>query len=158
MDEAKVRQKAHQWLRERYEKFSFKIPLMIFHGRGMTLSEYVRRYVLDLVAVPRYDSLHIEPDLAGLMNLSRIVSVWIIGECKYGNLSYGDLSQGITYSGIARAYEGFFFYTGRPTAVARANIDKGNDMFQGVNKLGKPVKKRIRRYRLNVHGSFKLEH
>jgi hypothetical protein len=54
---------------------------------------------------------------------------------KYGDLSYADLTQGTRYADIARAYDGYFFYTGRPTANTETNIRRGNDMFQGVNKL-----------------------
>jgi hypothetical protein len=121
---------------------------MIFHGKGMTLSEYLRRYVTNLALIPRYEFLHIEPDLVGLMVMSDSVLVWIIGECKYGNLTYKDLTQGKNYCDVARPYEGYLFYTGKPTATAQANIENGNDMFQGVNRLGKPVKKRLHRYKL----------
>ena len=153
MDEEYVREEALAWLCKHYKDFRFEIPLMIFHGKGMMLSEYIRRHIPNLAVIPRYESLHIEPDLIGLMVMSDSVLVWIIGECKYGSLTYKDLTQGKNYCDVARPYEGYLFYTGKPSAPAQANIEKGNDMFQGVNRLGKPVKKRLRRYRL-VHNRF----
>ena len=157
MDEPEVRQKALQWLNEHYRDFAFTIPLMIFHGQGMSLTEYIKRNVPNPAQIPRYDSLVIEPDLAGLMNLTDLLSVWIIGECGYGKLTYGKLTQGTSYSDIARAYDGYLFYTERPTGPAQANIDKGNDMFQGVNRVGRPVRKRIRRYVLDTHDNFRVD-
>ena len=151
LDEEYVRKEALAWLRKHYETFRFEIPLMIFHGKGMTLSEYIKRHIPNLSLIPRYESLHIEPDLIGLMVMSDSVLVWIIGECKYGNLTYKDLTQSKNYCDIARPYEGYLFYTGKRSAPVQANIDRGNDMFQGVNRLGKPVKKRLHIYKLIAH-------
>ena len=148
MDEEYVQEEALAWLRKHYKDFRFEIPLMIFHGKGMMLSEYIRRHVPNLAVIPRYESLLIKPDLIGLIAMSDSVRVWIIGECKYGSLIYEDFTQGKNYCDIARPYEGYLFYTGKPSAPVQANIEKGNDMFQGVNRLGKPVRKRLRRYRL----------
>ena len=155
LDEGNVRRDALAWLCNRYKDFRFEIPLMIFHGKGMTLSEYVRRNVPNPTIIPRYGSLHIEPDLIGLIAISETVLAWIIGECKYGTLNYADLTQGKNYSDIARPYEGYLFYTGELSSSVKANIENGNDMFQGVNRRGKPVKKRLLCYRL-VDGRFVL--
>lgn len=117
----------------------------------MMLSEYITRHIPNPSMIPRYESLHIEPDLVGLMIVPDSILTWIIGECKYGSLTYKDLTQGKNYCDVARAYEGYLFYTGKPSPPAQANIEKGNDMFQGVNRLGRPVRKRLRRYRIVDH-------
>lgn len=159
MDETELRLKSCKWLKERYQGFPFRIPIMVFHDEHKTVTSFIlERFKGDLlISIPRYDRLHIQPDIIGLIVLPDNKNLgWIIAECKIGVVSMSDLRQALYYAQVAKAYEAYLFYDGELTRDATQVLRQGNNKFTAMNIRGKEVEKRLIFVKY-LHGTFRIK-
>lgn len=148
MDEAHLRLEACEWLKTSFPTREFIITPIVFHNMGLTLTQFLKKKYkgTELVSIPKYDELSIRPDVIALAvinkNKERTLG-WIIGECKVSSLSSADLRQAVYYANIAEAYEAYLFHEGSLSREVRDLIKTGGHLYLGINKWGRPVRKRL---------------
>ena len=148
MDEAQLRLEACEWLKVNFQTREYLIKPFILHNMGLTLTQFVEKKYKgkELVRIPKYGELSIRPDVVALavINKSKEKTLgWIIGECKFSSLSSADLRQAVYYANVAEAYEAYLFYGGTLSKEVRDLIKAGGHSYLGINKWGKPVRKRL---------------
>lgn len=148
MDEAHLRLEAREWLKANFPNREYLIAPIVFHNMGLTLTQFVKKKYKgkELACIPKYDELSIRPDVIALAVINRNKEKthgWIIGECKFSSLSSADLRQAVYYANVAEAYEAYLFYGGSLSREVGDLIKAGGHSYMGINKWGRPVKKRL---------------
>ena len=148
MDESYLRQEARKWLNENFPSRKYQIEPTIFHNMGLTLSRFVREKFKgeQLIRIPKYQELSIRPDIIALMIISKNEGLnlgWIISECKAGKVNMADFRQTIHYATVAGAYVAYLFYHDDISQEVLEAINTGGHLYDGTNKWGRTVKKRL---------------
>lgn len=146
IEEAQIREESCNWLRKQYPNRQFFLKPLVFHGLDGTLTTYLHKKFkgTELTDIPYYNALPIRPDLIALVSIDKEKSVlWIIGECKASNVTSAALRQAKYYAEATHAYEGYVFYGGKLTKEVKEAVISGGHIYQGTNRWGKSVKKRL---------------
>lgn len=148
MSEEQLRIDACNWLKTHYPLREYYFEPTVFHGVGLTITEYLHKKFKgdQLTSIPYYNELPIRPDIVGILKFRRNEDFslgWLIGECKVGKVNTSDFRQAVYYANISRAYESYLFYRGLLSKEVEDSIRTGGHLYQGINRWGKPVRKRL---------------
>jgi len=120
---------------------------LVFHGLDGTLTEYLRSefYGINLTKIPRWDRLHIRPDVIALQEVTndRLRWLWIVAECKVGKVSVRDLRQALNYANLTRAYQAYLVFSGKLSKEVEANLENLGHTFVGTSKWGRDVERKL---------------
>ena len=142
-DEKELRKKSVEWLSHVYRNYNLHLRIMGFHGKGMLTSFLFKKFKgADLITIPKYDKLFIEPDVIGIINFSNL-KVWIVSECKV-DVRWGDYRQALDYASRSVAYDAGMIYCGPVSETVRKDVLKGGHVYYGMNSKGRIVKKRLK--------------
>lgn len=158
MDEAQLRLKVCNWVRENFPKRKYYIKPMLFHDSRLTVSDFLKKNFkgTELVQIPQYDEMHIRPDIIALLILNNQQKKglgWVVGECKVSSISSEDLRQAVFYANTSKAYEAYLFLTGTLSSEVEKIIESGGHSYLGTNKWGREVRKRVH-LRVYENGRF----
>jgi hypothetical protein len=148
LNEEQLRVAACNWLKKHYPQREYYLEPIVFHGIGLTITEYLHKKFKgnQLICIPYYNELQIRPDIIGILKFNRNGDFglgWLIGECKVGKVNTSDLRQAVYYANTSKAYESYLFYNGILSKEVEDLIKTGGHLYQGINKWGKTVKKRL---------------
>jgi len=146
--ECELRIKACQWLQSHFPKRDYLLEPIVFHDIGMTVTNFLKRKFKgsQLTSIPKYNSLQIRPDLIAILlssTDSSEIPLWIIGECKVGRITRGYFRQAKDYADTACSYEAYLFYDNDLSTEVIKAIENGGHIYNGTNRWGKPVRKKI---------------
>ena len=140
---------ACDWLKRHYPRREYHLEPMVFHGIGLTVTQFLHKKFKgrELVCIPHYDELPIMPDIIGILKFHKnnedTLMGWIIGECKVNKVNVADFRQAVSYANVSHAYEAYLFYFGNLSNQVIKLIKAGGHLYQGTNKWGKIVTKRL---------------
>lgn len=148
MSEEQLRADACKWLKKHYPLREYYLKPIVFHEVGLTITEYLHKKFKgnQLTCIPYYNELPIRPDIISIIKFRQNNDFglgWLIGECKVGKVNMSDLRQAVYYANVSKAYESYLFYTGFLSKDIENAIKTGGHLYQGTNKWGKLVNKRL---------------
>jgi len=153
MEESHLRRLAADYLNNVFSEASIVLPFFDFHKQGITLSSYLRKTYFgeNLRRLPYLNEVEIRPDVVGIISLPEVSNQWayVLGEIKTKKFTMKDFRQCMNYMEIAHPYAGYLFFIEGPTEEVRRNIAADNHKFQGLNRWGSLVTKRVRFLRYN---------
>ena len=160
-DEQTLREKACEWLRYHFPRRRYDLGPLVFHNMGLTLSQFLFKKFKgsQLTSIPHYKELAIRPDIIALLRLKsdcNDILEWVVGECKVNGVSAGELGQAVRYANASRAYEAYLFYQGELSRETIEAIKAGGHLYDGTNRWGKIVKKRIVFVKYHYHKFSKI--
>ena len=142
-DEKELRKESVEWLNYVYRNYRFHLKIMRFHGKGMLTSFLFKKFKGDnLITIPNYEKLFIEPDIIGIINFSNL-KVWTVSECKV-DLQWGGYRQALDYANRSVAYDAYLIYCGLVSGTVRKDVLEGGHIYYGMNSKGRIVKKRLK--------------
>jgi hypothetical protein len=140
MKEEILREIARNWMVQQFTKYKKQMDFEVFHGKG-PLSKHLRRkfHGLELTSIPNYDSVNVEPDIAGIIISPTIgQKLWVIAEVK-GNenpVSQADRRQARDYAQATNAFRAFVISDGPLGADVAQDIKNGMHSFTGMFENG----------------------
>ena len=116
MKEETLGEIVRNWLDQQYAKYEKHMDFEVFHGRGPLVNHLRRKfYGLDLTSIPNYDSVNVEPDVAGIVISAKTgQKLWVIAEVK-GNeapVSQANRRQARDYAQATNAFRAFLVSDG----------------------------------------------
>lgn len=144
MNEDLLREKARDWLKLKYQSISFLSPI-ILHNLKLTVSEFLKRNFSGetLLNIPRYNEMHVEPDIFGIVKLEKGRLGTIIAECKVNYVGVDDFRQALDYARTCKSYEAYLVFYGTLSEKVKARIRSGDNVYLGLNKYGKEIRKKM---------------
>lgn len=145
MEESALREISRDWVLREYAHERFVIRPMVFHDEHVSLSDWIRTHFRgkELAAIPKYQSLEIEPDIIALVRRDMVPNTWVMGECKVDVVGVGDYRQALNYPNVANASAGYLFFEGKLAQPVLRLIEQGESTFQGTNTQGRITSKRL---------------
>lgn len=140
MREKILREIARNWLDKKYARYEKYMDFEVFHGRG-PLVKHLRRkfYGLSLTSIPNYDSVNVEPDIAGIVVSAKTgQKLWVIAEVK-GNeasVSQADRRQLRDYAQATNAFRAFLISDGPLGRDVAQDIKNRMHSYTGVFENG----------------------
>lgn len=112
----------------------------IFHGRGPLTKHLKNKFFgTDLTSIPNYNSVDVEPDIAGIILYPKFQQkLWVVAEVK-GNeesVSQADRRQAIDYAKATSAFKAFLISDGPLGSEVKKNIRSGMHSYNGMFESG----------------------
>ncbi|MEM4381258.1 MAG: hypothetical protein QXX19_03430 [Candidatus Caldarchaeum sp.] len=146
--ESDLRRKACEWLVDNFPDRQYLIKPMVFHSLSTTLSGYLRKKFRGktLINIPKHDELHIRPDIIALLirrDDGHARFLWVIGECKVGEITVNDFRQAKFYFELSNTYEAYLFCGDEVSEEVRILVRKGAHVYNGTDRWGNIIRKRV---------------
>lgn len=140
MKEEILRELTKKWLEAEYADWEIHMDFEIFHGKGPLTKHLLRKFQGEnLVTIPNYNSVNVEPDVAGVV-VAPVTrrKLWVIAEVKgeESPLSQADRRQARDYAQETNAFEAYLVSDGPIGRDVAKDIRNGAHSFIGMFKNG----------------------
>jgi len=140
MKEKVLREIARDWVDQQFAKYEKHMDFEVFHGKGPLMKHLRRKFHgLDFISIPNYDSVNVEPDIAGIIISPKTgQKLWVIAEVKANeaSVSQANRRQARDYAQATNAFKAFLISDGPLGRDVACDIKNGMHSYTGMFENG----------------------
>jgi hypothetical protein len=140
LKEERLREIAKDWLSQQFSGYRKHMEFEVFHGKG-PLAKHLKNkfWGTDLTSIPNYETLNVEPDIAGIIfSATTGKELWVVAEVKANEqpISQADRRQAIDYAKATTSFRAFLISDGPLGNDVRKDIKNGMHSYNGMFESG----------------------